>query len=273
MSIANPAAPIMANELYTSRAAAIAVDRYVVVPNVPKQTLSALARGRIEEIAGWSLMQQGSNAEAVIRLRRAVSILPEKSAWWRSSLWRLGAALEADGKDKDGLDAYVKSYKSADPDAGKYAAIETVYRRVNGGTDGLETLIGTKPSKAAEKVAETPVSVPVEQKKDTTAAPIDEKPGVKAEVPTTVSNIEEKQTEAKKQPDKPVESPTPAPIETVKKSDAAPVDDKPVVKTDVLPPVSNTDEKATDTKKPTEKPVESPTPAPIETRRSPTPHP
>ena len=146
LGIRSPAGPIMAGELYASRNAAIAADRYVVVPDVPKQTLSAVARGRIEEIAGWSLMEQGSHAEAVVRLRRAVSILPEKSAWWRSSLWRLGKALEADGKDKEAIEAYVKGYTNSEPDAVKYAVIEATFKRVNGGVRRTRNIDRCEPS-------------------------------------------------------------------------------------------------------------------------------
>ncbi len=161
LAIPVPAGPVMASELYESRTVAMASDRYVVVPDVPKQTLSAIARGRIEEIAGWSLLLQGNRSDAVTRLKRAVNVLPEKSAWWRSSLWRLGTALEADGKDKDALDAYVKSYASADPTFDRYSTIRSVYLRINGGTDGLDALIGPSPAKPVDTAAQAQtVSVP-----------------------------------------------------------------------------------------------------------------
>jgi tetratricopeptide (TPR) repeat protein len=150
LSITQPAAPIMASELYPSRTAAINVDKYVLVPDVPKQTLSAIARGRIEEVAGWSLLQQGEYAAAVTRYRRAVSILPDKSVWWRSSYWRLGEALEAGGNAKEAVDSYVKSYTAGDPDADRYAVIESAYKKLNGNTDGLEALIGVNPKKPEE---------------------------------------------------------------------------------------------------------------------------
>jgi tetratricopeptide (TPR) repeat protein len=78
LNVPSPAGAMMASELYTKRAAAFAANRYIVVPDVSKQTLSSVARGRIEEIAGWSLLQQGSSAEAATRLRRAINVLPEK---------------------------------------------------------------------------------------------------------------------------------------------------------------------------------------------------
>ncbi len=230
LSIPVPAAPIMASELYANRTAAIAADRYVLVPEVPKQTLMSIARGRIEQIAGWSLSIQGNNADAIIRFRRAVSVLPEKSAWWRSTLWQLGAALEAEGKGKEALDAYAKSY-TAEPtvDAAKYAAIETLYRKVNGGTDGLEDLIGANPvPPPAKETTVTTVSAS-ETKTDTQPPPV----------------VEEKPVEKKEPlPDRPVlpKTETPSiPEKTPEKKETLPaVNDTHIAKSE--PPV-RTDEK------------------------------
>ena len=58
-------------------------------------------------------------------------------------MWRLGAALEADGKEKDALDAYVQSYKTDKPDLAKFIVVESLYKKINGNTEGLETAIGT----------------------------------------------------------------------------------------------------------------------------------
>jgi len=145
LDVAAPAAAVMASELYESRTIAFSRNEVVLVPDVPRQTLSAILRGRIEELSGWTFYQQNSFPEAVVRLRRAISVLPEKSAWWRSSMWRLGSALEADGKDKEALDSYMQSYKSDRPDALKYIVVESLYKKVNGSTDGLEAKIGVNP--------------------------------------------------------------------------------------------------------------------------------
>jgi hypothetical protein len=246
LTIASPSAPIMASELYANRSAAIAADRYIVVPEVPRQTLSAIARGRIEEIAGWSLMQQGSNAEAVTRLRRAVSILPEKSAWWKSSMWRLGSALEADGKDKDALETYAKVYAGSEPDAVKYSVVETVFKRVNGGTDGLEALVGVNPTKPPEKVTEASPTVSVEAKKETNASPTEEKLPPKIGVSQEPAKVEEKKAQPDKQTEPVIEIPTSVPAETVRKSVARPDDQKPVKKTEE--PLPKSEEKQTDSK-------------------------
>jgi tetratricopeptide (TPR) repeat protein len=142
----NATSATLADQLYESRAISMARNQLVLVPEVPRQTLSAILRGKIEDITGWALLQQGNKAEAIIRLRRAVGVLPDKSAWWRSSVWKLGAALEADGNDKEALDNYIKSYTTDRPDGIKYLTIETVYRRIYGNSDGLEAKIGPNPS-------------------------------------------------------------------------------------------------------------------------------
>ncbi|MGH9946089.1 MAG: tetratricopeptide repeat protein [Pyrinomonadaceae bacterium] len=238
LDVAMPAAPIMAEELYESRTAAVAAGRYVLVPDVSKQTLSAIARGRIEEIAGLSLIQQKDYAEAAIRLRRAISVLPEKSIWWRSSLWKLGTALEADGKPKEALDAYVKNYNSTDPDAVKYIAVASVYEKINGSIDGLESLIGPRPKTAVDQKAEETVKKKAVETKDSipekggeiisksdVPKPLEEKPPVKTEIPDDAdSKIEDpKPSDVKPIEEKKAAKPLFEPvIIDVKKDNAAP---------------------------------------------------
>lgn len=142
----NPAAAVLADELYQSRRIAIARNELIIVPEVSRQMLSNILRGRIEDITGWTLFQESKSSEAVTRLKRAVSILPEKSSWWRNSMWRLGSAQESAGNQKEALDSYLKSYARDEGDAIKYTIIESVYQKVNGSTDGLEAQIGAKPA-------------------------------------------------------------------------------------------------------------------------------
>ncbi len=158
LEVSTPAAAVMASELYESRTVAFARNEIIVVPEVPRQTLSAILRGRIEELTGWTLYQQKSYPEAVVRLRRAVSVLPDKSAWWRSSMWRLGAALEADGKDKESLDSYIQSYKTDRPSVYRYIVVESLYKKVHGNIEGLEAKIGPNPLQTA--VTAEPVKPP-----------------------------------------------------------------------------------------------------------------
>ncbi|MEQ1642764.1 MAG: tetratricopeptide repeat protein, partial [Pyrinomonadaceae bacterium] len=149
LEISAPSSAVMASELYEMRSLAITKGEYVNLPEVPRQTLSAIMRGRIEEIAGWALFQTDANDDAIIRLKRAVGVLPGDSAWWRSSTWRLASALAKAGKDSEALAWYIKSYKGATPNAFSYAVIEGLYKKVNGNTEGLELKIGAKPVSAA----------------------------------------------------------------------------------------------------------------------------
>lgn len=146
LNVPNPAAAILAEELYESRRLAVSRGEVILVPDIPRSTLSNILRGKIEDITGAALLLENKYPDAVTRLKRAVSVLPEKSSFWRNSQWRLGTALEADGKYKDALDAYVKSYTNGEPSALKYAIVESVYQKVNGNLDGLETRIGAKPA-------------------------------------------------------------------------------------------------------------------------------
>ncbi|CAN5855002.1 hypothetical protein BH20ACI4_BH20ACI4_34010 [soil metagenome] len=158
LDVPNASAAVMADELYETRTLAISRGEVLIVPEVPRQTLSVILRGRIEELSGWTLYQQDKPAEAVVKLKRAVSVLPEDSNWWRSSMWRLGAALEADGKTNEALENYIKSYKSGGANPAKYLIIESLYQKVNGNSGGLEEKIGTRPesiSNTMAKITET----------------------------------------------------------------------------------------------------------------------
>ncbi|HEX8196297.1 MAG TPA: tetratricopeptide repeat protein [Pyrinomonadaceae bacterium] len=135
-------AAVLAEELYEPRQLAAAHGNIVNVPEIGRGVLTNILRGRIEEIAGWSLYNQDRTEEAVVRLKRAVGILPEKSAWWRSSQWRLGAALEKAGKGREALDSYAKSYRSAAPDQNRRAIIEALYVRTYGSSRGLDIKLG-----------------------------------------------------------------------------------------------------------------------------------
>ncbi|MBK9154778.1 MAG: hypothetical protein IPM25_11280 [Chloracidobacterium sp.] len=145
LDVPSPAAAVMASELYESRALAAARNEVLLIPDVPKQTLSAILRGRIEELAGWALYLEGDLSGSAVRLKRSISVLPEKSAWWRSSMWRLGATLEAEGKMEEALETYLKAYQREQPNAVRHSIISALYQRVNGSTEGLEEKIGPSP--------------------------------------------------------------------------------------------------------------------------------
>lgn len=111
-----------------------------VMPALPRQSLEHNLRGRIEDTIGWALFNQEKAAEAIAPLKRAVSVLPPASVWWRDAMFHLGASLEADGKQQEALNAYIESYKAATtPDPARRSIIEALYRKLNNNTlDGLD---------------------------------------------------------------------------------------------------------------------------------------
>lgn len=145
LDVANPGAAVMASELYDARNVTFARNDFLLIPDVPKQTLSALMRGRLEDTLGQALLKQGKGDEAEIRFRRALTVFPKDSAWWRGATWNLGLALETQGKDKEALDSMITSYAIDRPDAFRYFRIEDLYRKVNGNLEGLEAKIGKNP--------------------------------------------------------------------------------------------------------------------------------
>lgn len=149
-ALGTPVATIatLADELYDLRARAIAAGTTPNIPDVPRNVLSNVLRGRIEDLAGWALYLQSKSPEAVVRLKRATSVLPEGSPWWRAAQWHLGAALDATGNQREALAAYVRSYQSS-PDAARRIIIETLYQKINGSLDGLDKLLAAPPSSAA----------------------------------------------------------------------------------------------------------------------------
>lgn len=229
LDVPNAGAAVMASELYDSRQAAFAKDQLIHVPDVPRQTLSAILRGRIEELVGWALLQQLKPAEAAIHLRRSISILPENSAWWRSSMWRLGSALQADGKEKEALDAYIRSYSIDKPDIVRYTTVEALYKKLNGSLEGFEAKIGANPiPQVSEEVVAKKTEAPTEvmprrriESPATTALPaalpVATPPAPSAEIIAEPSAtpvhkpLSEPSTDARPQP---TPEPSPTPLET-----------------------------------------------------------
>lgn len=250
----DPTAATLAAELYESRTIAAARGQFVNVPVIPKPTLSAILRGRVEELNGWAHYQLDDAPQASVHLRRAVSVLPADSAWWRSSTWRLGTALAVEGKNAEALDMYIRSYKSSGPDALKFGIIESLYKRVNGHTMGLEQRIGPNPSPtpSAQTVAvgstptataAIPLVVKASPTPEVSQPPTSETPTV-AVSPTASPTIEA----AKAEP-----SPTPT---------AEPTPER------IEPPLSPSPEQTPKTIEPTPTPEVTPEPSP-----SPTPEP
>lgn len=251
LNVENPAAAVLADELYDSRQIANSRGEIILVPEVPRQTLSNIVRGRIEDIAGWTLFQSGKPADAAIRLKRAVSILPAGSSWWRDSQWRLGTTLELSDKLKDALDAYIKSYTSGEPSAVKYSIVQSIYQRVNGNTDGLELKIGEKP---ASLTAEIPVQTeqPIIQTPEQTTAPemTTTKPTAKIEPKSDTGITTEKVSSVTSQI-------PPSPEVTAKPAEVSP-SELPTIKPEVAPPIEiKSEEPKSETPKVEEPKIES----------------
>jgi tetratricopeptide (TPR) repeat protein/uncharacterized membrane protein YgcG len=160
---------VQADEFRSIRARAIAQGGTPDIPEAPRNILSNLLRGRIEDTSGWALYNQDKLDAAVEHLQRAVTILPEGTPAARASLWHLGVALERQDKKAEALSNYIKSYNSGDPDPVRRTLIEQLYRKVNGSLDGLDERIGpgfdtslNAPGPAPDKPSEPvqPTSLP-----------------------------------------------------------------------------------------------------------------
>ena len=155
-ALSEPAATVAVqpDELNDIRARALAQGGTPTVPEAPRSALSGLLRGRIEDLAGLAFFNLDKSAEAVTRLRLAISAAPEGTPLSRSAMWHLGAALEANGKNDQALLYYIKSYVAGAPDPARRSVIENVYKKVNGTLDGLNDKIG--PGFATATATPTP---------------------------------------------------------------------------------------------------------------------
>jgi predicted Zn-dependent protease len=160
VALSAPAATVavQSEELGDTRARALAQGGTPDIPDAPRTALSGLLRGRIEDLAGLALFNLDKPADAAIRLRRAVTTATEGTPLWRSSMWHLGAALEANGKHDQALLYYIKSYVNGPPDPARRSIIESVYKKVNGTLDGLDDKIG--PGFAAASASPSPTPSP-----------------------------------------------------------------------------------------------------------------
>ena len=154
---------VQADEYREIRARAIASGGTPDIPEAPRNILSNLLRGKIEDFSGWALFNQDKLDEAVEHLKRAVNILPEGTPASRTSLWHLGAALDRQDKKEEALAYYIKSYNAGEPDPVRRTVIEQLYRKVNGSLAGLDERIGAFPAMAMN--AQTPA------RDDTTSVP------------------------------------------------------------------------------------------------------
>jgi uncharacterized membrane protein YgcG/tetratricopeptide (TPR) repeat protein len=149
---------VQADEYREIRARAIAQGATPDIPEAPRNVLSNLLRGRIEDISGWALFNQDKLDEAADHLRRAANILPAGTPSWRTALWHLGAALERQGNKEEALVNYIKSYNTGELDPVRRTVIENLYRKVHGSLAGLDDQIrlgGTMGANVASLAPET----------------------------------------------------------------------------------------------------------------------
>ena len=156
LSVPAATVAVQAEELADARARALAQGGTPDVPDAPRSALSGILRARIEDIAGMALLNLDKPADAAARLRRAVSVSPQRTPLWRSALWHLATALEADGKHDQALLYYINSYRAGAPDPARRAVIENVYKKVNGSLEGLDDKIGPAYSSSAPSPTASP---------------------------------------------------------------------------------------------------------------------
>jgi len=156
LSVPGATVAVQAEELADARARALTQGGTPDVPNAPRTALSAILRARIEDIAGMALLNLDKPLDAVARLRRAVSVSPQGTPLWRSSMWHLATALETDGKHDQALLYYINSYRAGAPDPARRAVIENVYKKVNGSLEGLDDKIGPAYSSSAPSPSASP---------------------------------------------------------------------------------------------------------------------
>jgi tetratricopeptide (TPR) repeat protein len=270
---------IQAEELRPIYARAAATGTSLATAPTPRNVLSNIMRGRIEDLTGWALFNQDKSAEAVVHLRRAASVMPENTPWWRTAQWHLGAALEANGNRDEALAAYIKSYKSGPPDAARRVVIETLYRKINGSLNGLDERIGA--SSAVATIASNNTSVAVEPP-TTTASPAaastthaETQTSESASTSTSTSTVETaapataETTPPASSVETPIPSPTPAPtlepVQTPTPTPAPTTEATPIPTPEAMPTSTLTPEPS-----PSPAPTSTPTQTPETTPPTPT---
>ena len=147
---------VQADEFRDLRARAIASGNIPDVADAPRNVLTNILKGRIEDLQGWALFNQEKYTEAIDHLKLAADILPVATPAWRGALWHLGAAHQQTGQNAQALDYYIKSYQGAEPDSVKRSIIEQLYRKVNGSTEGLEDRLNGAVAEKTESVKAEP---------------------------------------------------------------------------------------------------------------------
>jgi len=230
MTVATVTVAVQADEYRDIRAQAIVSGGTPDIPEAPRNILSNILRGRIEDISGWARFNQDRFDEAVDHLKRSVSILPEGTPAAGTALWHLGSSLERLDKKEEALASYIKSYNTGAPDSIRRTIIEKLYRKVNGSLTGLDEQIGPR-----ETAANVQPSVRKELKTDPAAdVPAQPASSASGQPAATVVTEATRSLAAAPPNSSPVATPKPTPVaapppETPPASDPAP--EQPVVNT------------------------------------------
>jgi tetratricopeptide (TPR) repeat protein len=179
MTVATVTVAVQADEYRDIRAQAIISGGTPDIPEAPRNILSNILRGRIEDLSGWARFNQERFDEAVEHLKRSVNILPEGTPAARNALWHLGSALERQNKKEEALATYIKSYNAGEPDSIRRTLIERLYRQVNRSLAGLDEQIGpaeiaaanVQPSVRNEVKSDPAANVPAQPATSTNGQP------------------------------------------------------------------------------------------------------
>ena len=122
-------------------------DRASVIPT-NSQPATVLKRLMVVNVnrstLGWALYQQGRYSEALAELQRAVAICEKEAIVSRYIYFRLGQTLEKLNRRDRALEAYFNGIAWEDREEATLAAISSLYLRMHGSIDGLETLKRTR---------------------------------------------------------------------------------------------------------------------------------
>jgi uncharacterized membrane protein YgcG/tetratricopeptide (TPR) repeat protein len=178
---------VQADEYREIRARAIAQGGTPEIQEAPRNVLSNLLRGRIEDLSGWALFNQDKLAEAEEHLKRAANILPEGTPAWRTALWHLGATLDRMDRKNEALAHYIKSYNVGESDPARRTVIEHLYHKVHGSLAGLEEQIN--PAAIATANAQTAATNPLAAPAEPGTSPESTPTETPAPVPTPVAEV------------------------------------------------------------------------------------
>lgn len=184
---------VQADEFTALRARAIAAGNVPDVAEAPPDVLAKILKGRIEDLIGWALLDQGKHEEAIAHLKLAAETLPSGTPSWRTALWHLGAALEQTDQKQEAIDYYIKSFNAGDPDPIRRSVIEQLYKKINGSLDGIEQRIsGVAPMATSTEppaAAPTPAPETSPSPQPTSSQPMSEEEALKLAASRTRSTI------------------------------------------------------------------------------------